>query len=182
MHAHVQRAVAVQAALVRELEVLDVPRRHGATSTQAWLRARFRISPGAAKRLETLAQTTGDRTPAVTEALEAGTVNADQAAAIAKVLANVPSGVRAQAEEHLVAEAKTFGPDDLGRLGERVLEHVARRNCWSSRPKARWSGPSGSPTRNGNCTSPTSPARARCGCMACWTGKAPPTCAPRWIR
>ena len=125
MHAHVQRAAAVQAALVRELEVLDVPRRHGATSTVAWLRARFRISPGAAKRLVTLADSTGDRTPAVTEALEAGTVNADQASAIAKVLANVPSEVRAQAEEHLVGEAKTFGPDDLGRLGERVLEHVA---------------------------------------------------------
>jgi hypothetical protein len=125
MHAHVQRAVAVQAALVRELEVLDVPRRHGATSIVAWLRARFRISPGAAKRLATLADTTGDRTPAVTAALEAGTVNADQAAAIAKVLASVPSEVRAKAEEHLVVEAKTFGPDDLGRLGERVLEHVA---------------------------------------------------------
>jgi hypothetical protein len=125
MQAHLQRGVAVQAALVRELEALDVPRRHGATSTVAWLRARFRSSPGAAKRLATLAQSTGDRTPAVTAALAAGTVNADQALAITEVLPGVPAEVRARAEEHLVAEAKTFGPDDLGRLGERILEHVA---------------------------------------------------------
>jgi len=123
--AHQQRLTAVRAALVRELEVLDVPRRHGATSMMAWVRARYRISPGGAKRLACLAGSTGDRTPMVTAGLAAGTLNADQAAAIAKVLAEVPAEVRAKAEDHLVAEAKTFGPDDLGRLGERVLEHVA---------------------------------------------------------
>jgi len=108
--AHQQRLTAVRAALVRELEVLDVPRRHGATSMMAWLRARYRISPGAAKRLACLAGSTGDRTPAVTAGLAAGTLNADQAAAIAKVLAEVPAEVRAKAEDHLVTEAKTFGP------------------------------------------------------------------------
>jgi hypothetical protein len=125
LQAHQQRLAAMQAALVRELEVLEVPGRRGATSTAAWLRSRYRMSPGAAKGLERLAHATGDHAPAVTAALEAGTVNADQAWVIAKVVADVPAEVRAKAEEHLVAEAKTFGPDDLGRLGERVLEHVA---------------------------------------------------------
>src|SRR6185369_4676108 len=74
--AHQQRLTAVRAALVRELEVLDVPRRHGA-----------------AKRLACLAGSTGDRTPMVTAGLAAGTLNADQAAAIAKVLADVPAEV-----------------------------------------------------------------------------------------
>jgi len=103
--AHQQRLTAVRAALVRELEVLDVPRRHGATSMMAWLRARYRISPGGAKRLACLAGSTGDRTPMVTAGLAAGTLNADQAAAIAKVLAEVPAEVRAKAEDHLVTEA-----------------------------------------------------------------------------
>jgi hypothetical protein len=125
LQAHQQRLAAVQAAVVRELEVFDVPRRHGATSMMAWLRARYRISPGAAKRLACLAGSTGDRTPMVTARLAAGTLNADQASVIAKVVANVPGEARAKAEEHLVTEAKTFGPDDLGRLGERILEHVA---------------------------------------------------------
>ena len=84
LHAHQQRLAAVQAALVRELEVLGVPGRRGATSTVAWLRSRYRMSPGAAKGLERLAHATGDLAPAVTVALQAGTVNADQAAVIAK--------------------------------------------------------------------------------------------------
>ena len=96
LQAHQQRLAAVQAAVVRELEVFDVPRRHGATSMMAWLRARYRISPGAAKRLACLAGSTGDRTPAVAAGLAAGTLNADQAAAIAKVLAEVPAEVRAK--------------------------------------------------------------------------------------
>jgi hypothetical protein len=125
LHAHQQRLAAMQAALVRELEVLGVPGRHGATSTLAWLRTRYRISPGAAKRMVTLAQTTGDRAPAVTSALAAGSINAEQATVIAEMVAEVPAGVRAQAEEHLLGAAKTFGPHDLGRLGERILEHIA---------------------------------------------------------
>jgi hypothetical protein len=108
---------------VRQLEVLGVPGRHGATSTLAWLRSRYRISGGAAKRLVSLAHLTG--APGVTAALAAGTLNAEQAQVIAEVVADVPAQVRAEAEEHLLAEAKTFGPHDLGRLGERILEHVA---------------------------------------------------------
>src|SRR5215468_6832936 len=102
LQAHQQRLAAVQAALVRELEVLGVPGRRGATSTAAWLRSRYRISPGAAKALETLAHALATGVPMVNAALEAGTVNADQATVIAKVVANVPGEVRAKAEEHLI--------------------------------------------------------------------------------
>jgi uncharacterized protein DUF222/HNH endonuclease len=125
LHAHQQRLAAMQAALVRELEVLGVPGRRGATSTAAWLLSRYRMLPGAAKRLVSLAHALATGAPTVNAALQAGTVNADQAAVIAKVVADVPAEVRTKAEEHLVAEARTFGPHDLGRLGERILEHVA---------------------------------------------------------
>src|SRR5215467_5154644 len=84
LQAHQQRLAAVQAALVRELEVLGVPGRHGATSTLAWLRSRYRISGGAAKRLASLAHITD--APAVSAALAAGTVNAEQAQVIAEVV------------------------------------------------------------------------------------------------
>jgi uncharacterized protein DUF222 len=125
LHAHQQRLAAVQAALVRELEVLGVPGRRGATSTVAWLLSRYRISAGAAKRLVCLAHALATGAPIVNAALAAGTLNADQARVIAETVATVPAEVRAQAEEHLIGEAETFGPQDLGRLGERVLEHVA---------------------------------------------------------
>src|SRR5690242_3084861 len=98
--AHQQRLAAVQAAVVRELEVLGVPGRHGATSTLAWLRSRYRISGGAAKRLVKLAQIGG--APAVSAALAAGTVNTEQAQVIADTIADVPVQVRAEAEEHLL--------------------------------------------------------------------------------
>ena len=125
LHAHQQRLAAAQAGLVRQLEVLGVPGRRGATSTLAWLRSRYRISPGAAKRLVSLAHALATGGPAVDAALAAGTLNAEQAQVIAETVAEVPAGVRAKAEEHLLGEAKTFGPHDLGRLGERILEHVA---------------------------------------------------------
>jgi hypothetical protein len=125
LHGHVQRVVAMQAALVRELEVLEVPGRRGATSTVAWLLSRYRMLPGAAKRLASLAHALATGAPTVNAALEAGTLNADQATVIAETVAGVPAEVRARAEEHLIGEAKTFGPHDLGRLGERILEHVA---------------------------------------------------------
>src|SRR5215470_8211251 len=81
LQAHQQRLAAAQAALVRQLEVLGVLGRHGATSTLVWLRNRYRISGGAAKRLVSLAHITG--APAVTAALAAGMVNAEQAQVIA---------------------------------------------------------------------------------------------------
>ena len=105
--------------------MLGVPGRRGATSTVAWLLSRYRMLPGTAKRLVSLAHALATGAPTVNAALEAGTLNADQATVIAETVAGVPAEVRARAEEHLIGEAKTFGPHDLGRLGERILEHVA---------------------------------------------------------
>jgi hypothetical protein len=125
LQVHKRRVAALESGLLRELEALAVPARQGASSTVAWLRGRYRVSGGGAKRMVVLAQALDDRLPVLSQALAAGTVNAEQARVIADAVAAVPGEVRGKAEEHLVGEAARFGPHDLGRLGERILEHVA---------------------------------------------------------
>ncbi len=45
--------------------------------------------------------------------------------ALAALPSSVDADVVAQAEEHLVAQAAVFGPQELARLGRRILEVVA---------------------------------------------------------
>lgn len=125
LQVHKRRVAAMESGLLRELEALGMPARQGASSTVAWLRGRYRVSGGEAKRMVVLAQALDDRLPVLSQALAAGTVNAEQARVIADAVTAVPGEVRGKAEEHLVGEAARFGPHDLGRLGERILEHVA---------------------------------------------------------
>jgi Domain of unknown function (DUF222) len=63
------------------------------------------------------------------EALEAGSLNLAQARVIAEALdalpKDLPPALLAKAEVHLVEKAAEFGPRDLTRLGQRVLEVIA---------------------------------------------------------
>ena len=120
-----QRLLAVKLALVREVDALGVAQQQGAANMVAWLRDRHRISGGAAHRTVKLAKALDKQLPAVARAVADGVVNVEQAQLIAAAVARVPAEVRAQAEARLVADAAVFGPRELGRLGERVLAHVA---------------------------------------------------------
>jgi hypothetical protein len=62
---------------------------------------------------------------ATADALAAGAVNVEQAQVIASAVAALPAEHRAAGEEHLLGEAETFGPKELGRLGQRLFEVVA---------------------------------------------------------
>jgi hypothetical protein len=57
----VQRVAAVQLALIRQVDALQVAAAMGASSTVAWLRDRHRISGGAAARLVKLARADASR-------------------------------------------------------------------------------------------------------------------------
>jgi hypothetical protein len=57
--------------------------------------------------------------------LAGGGVNVEQARVIAAAIDTVPAEVRRDAEEALLGFACQFGPKELGRLGERIVEHVA---------------------------------------------------------
>jgi len=120
-----QRLAAVKLALLREVDARGVAQRQGATSLVSWLKDRHRVAGGAAKRWVLLARALDDDLPATSRALAEGAVNLDQAPVIAAAAARVPAVVRADAEARLVVDATSFGPRELGRLAERILEHVA---------------------------------------------------------
>ncbi|MGC9668664.1 DUF222 domain-containing protein [Planosporangium sp. 12N6] len=119
------RLAAVQLALVREVDARGVAAAQGASGTGAWLAGRYRTSPAAANRQVRLAAALDGEVPAAAEALAAGEVNVEQAQVIAAAVAGLPAEHRAAAEKHLVSEAATFGPRELGMLGRRVFEVVA---------------------------------------------------------
>src|SRR5689334_15744539 len=70
-----QRMCAMRLALVAEVEGRAVAAEQGASSTAAWLRERFRISPGAAARMVRLSRLVD--TPGG-QALADGVINAEQ--------------------------------------------------------------------------------------------------------
>jgi Lon protease-like protein len=126
IHRVIQQATAVQLALVRHVDALQVAAAMGATSTLAWLRDRHRVSHSAASRLVKLAQAVdADAGSPVAEAFAAGAVNVEQVQVIADAVAKLPAAHRRTGEEHLVGEAEIFGPKELGRLGQRIFEVVA---------------------------------------------------------
>jgi hypothetical protein len=125
VHVVAQQVAAVQLALIRQLDGRGLAVADGATSATAWLTDRHRISGRAASRLVNLARALDADAPATAGALAAGVVNVEQAQVIADAVARVPAEHRAAGEEHLLGEAATFGPRELGRLGQRLFEVIA---------------------------------------------------------
>ncbi|WP_158647467.1 HNH endonuclease signature motif containing protein [Actinoplanes sp. ATCC 53533] len=126
--AAVQQLTAVTAHLVWQAQSRGVPRAHAATSTLVWLRQRLRVSPGVAAGLVALARALHAR-PVLDDAVCAGAVSAEQATAIAAMITDFPADlgreVTEEAEAALVEQAGVFDSVSLGRLGARILAHVA---------------------------------------------------------
>jgi Domain of unknown function (DUF222)/HNH endonuclease len=125
-HGVVSKANAALGLLVREAQGRDLPHQQNATSTVAWLRDLLRITAADASRLVTLGESL-DARPALAEAVASGAVNCGQAAAIGRVLVDVPVDDPAlvdKVEAILIDAARQFEPTILRRLGERVLAHV----------------------------------------------------------
>jgi hypothetical protein len=120
-----QGLAAVKLAMLREVDARGVAQLQGAPSLVSWLKDRHRVAGGAAKRWVALARALDCDLPATSQALAEGAVNMDQAPIIAAAVARVPAVVRADAEARLVVDAASFGPRELGRLAERILDHVA---------------------------------------------------------
>jgi hypothetical protein len=123
------QVTALQLRLAHEVDGRGLPIGQGAASTTAWLRDRYRISAGAAHRMVRLATATDTALSTTAQALTAGTVNVEQAHVIASAIADlptdVPADVRAAGERYLLDQAHTFGPRELGALGQRLFEVIA---------------------------------------------------------
>jgi hypothetical protein len=119
------RVAALQLEMIRQIDSRAVAAEQGATSTAAWLRDRHRISAAAASRQVKLAAVLHADLPATADAMAAGAVNIEQAQVIAAAVADLPAEHRAAGEKHLLGEAASFGPRELGILGRRLFELIA---------------------------------------------------------
>lgn len=108
----------------------DVAEADGARDPGAWLAARARTEAGAEHAAHRLADDLDRTWHRVAAGLRAGAVNLAQARVIVTALnaldpAVVDQVTLARAEQVLVDHAARFGPRELRRIGERILEVVA---------------------------------------------------------
>lgn len=161
--------VEAKAALLRELASVragvdglllrvlaassDVAEQTGARDAAAWLAAETRLDRQAARADLELAQALDSRWHRVATALSAGALTTEQARVIIRALDEVAgeldAGDLARAEEHLVGQARLFGPRELRRLGQRLVEVVApeRVDELESRRLAAWEEHAATKTR-----------------------------------
>ncbi|NYD40460.1 HNH endonuclease signature motif containing protein [Nocardioides panaciterrulae] len=107
----------------------DVAEQTGDRDPAAWLTQHCRGRRGADRHALKLARLLDQRWHRVAEAFAGGAVNEAQADTIVAALEALPSSVGSEihekAELHLIELAAHHGPEDLERLGRRILDLVA---------------------------------------------------------
>jgi len=119
------RLAAVKLALVGEADGRRLGRADGAVSTAAWLRQRLLTHPSTAARTVELAGALRGPCTATGGALSAGQLSPDHARTIVAAMASLPpvgAGVRARAEEFLIAQASVLDPVLLARAGRALAQ------------------------------------------------------------
>ncbi|TLF96716.1 DUF222 domain-containing protein [Nocardia cyriacigeorgica] len=129
----------VRHRLLVEASERSLPARHGAKSLKRFLMETLNLAAadaGArvhqARTVATFHDMGGDPIepllPHVAQALTAGDISADHARGIATVLNRIPCGAtaddRAAAEEILTDFARTGSPDDIGKIGDKILAYL----------------------------------------------------------
>ena len=125
-----QARARVEALQMRVLAAADdVAVETGARSTAHWLAEATRDRIGSLRQASALAVALGERWSDVQTALSDGAVNVAQARVITEALdalpADLDSELVSKAQAHLVTEAGHFGPRELRRLGDGLVEVVA---------------------------------------------------------
>ena len=135
----VRRLMAVQHRLLIEAEERAIPDRVGAKTPKRFLMQTLRLSAAEAGGRVRLAKLVGTfhefdgelgdpQLPCTAEAFAAGEVSADHVRGIAAVMTRVPRGVSKadrEAAEQLLAEfARSGSPDDIGKVGDRILAYL----------------------------------------------------------
>ncbi|WP_167736749.1 HNH endonuclease signature motif containing protein [Nocardioides sp. 1609] len=112
----------LEARVVGQAGVLDLPGTIGAPSLAAWLARVTRVTGGEAARKVRLAGDLADHEP-TRVAMASGRVHAEQARVIAAAVEDLDGQhLRDKAEAHLLAEAAHHDAHDLKTLSRRILE------------------------------------------------------------
>jgi hypothetical protein len=134
-----RRLRAVQHRLLIEAEERSLPARYGSKDIKRFLMETLRLSnaeAGARVHQAALIGTFHDmggaalepKLPHTAEAVAAGDISAEHARGIATVVNRIPRGAgddgRAAAEQILAEFAATGSPDDIGKVGDRILAYL----------------------------------------------------------
>ncbi len=126
-------ALAAQVAALSLAAVGEADRRGagesaGAASTANWLSGKLRMRPEHASRMVKLARDLDGDLGSTAVALRAGQISFDHASVVARAVRDLPKEAgpqtRAEAEQALLAQAKTFDPKDLAKIGRKILDMV----------------------------------------------------------
>ncbi|RDI54248.1 HNH endonuclease signature motif containing protein [Nocardia mexicana] len=135
----VRRLAALQHRLLVEANERSLPARCGAKSLKRFLMETLRLaSADAGARVHqalwvaTFHDMAGEpmdpQLPHTAKALRSGEISADHARGVAAVMNRVPRGTstedREAAEQILAEFARSGSPDDIGKIGERILAHL----------------------------------------------------------
>ena len=115
-------------AATREVDGRGAAVATGAASTAAWLRHKLLLHPGAAKAEVALAKDLDGELTETGQALRAGEVTRDQAAAVATAMRALPGAVdpatRRLAEHWMLTEAAQFDVAAMHKLGRHLVQVV----------------------------------------------------------
>ena len=124
----INRLIAVDAGLVRQIDAHGIARAAGSANASAWLREHSRMSITEAHKLAALGKLLDSRST-IRDAVHDGAVTCEQALAIGRALTDIPAdagtAVTDKVEVALVALAHQFEPALLRKLGDRALAHIA---------------------------------------------------------
>ncbi|MET0418959.1 MAG: DUF222 domain-containing protein [Actinoplanes sp.] len=134
------QAAALEARIVHQAEIHSLPAAQGHRTTVSWLRSHLRIDQRPAYELVDQAKALATH-PGIEQAVLSGDVDLRQAVVIAESVDAVPETLRdavepgetppasapivAEAQAELIKFAGRFPAQQLRRLGERILAHVA---------------------------------------------------------
>lgn len=120
-----RKLAGLRLRLIRRVEVAEVAKTEGATSTAVWLRSRYRYAIGTARRLVEAARAVATGPVPLRQAVAAGALHQEQIDAITGTLARIPLMHRPEAAERLVEEAATWDASTLARMGAIIIAGVA---------------------------------------------------------
>jgi hypothetical protein len=120
-----RRLVGLKLRLVQRLDAAGVAKEQGATSTVVWLRDRYRIAVGTARRLVDAARAVVVGPPVLRNAVVRGELHQEQVEVITGTLARIPLVDRPEAARRLVDEAGVWDARVLARMGALIIAAVA---------------------------------------------------------
>jgi hypothetical protein len=120
-----RRLGGLKLRLVHRIDAYGIAKKQGATSTAVWVRGRYRIAIGTARRLVDSARAVCAGPVVLRHAVARGELHQEQVETITGTVSRIPLIDRPEAAQRLIAEAAAWDAAALARMGARIVAAVA---------------------------------------------------------